>query len=53
VGVSEALELTLADPELMEAVLEKSTAFLAGYARAFKEAGADGVIMAEPAAGLL
>lgn len=53
VGVSEALELTLAEPELMQAVLEKSTAFLTGYALAFKEAGADGLIMAEPAAGLL
>ncbi len=53
VGVSEALELTLAEPDLMEAVLEKSTAFLAAYVRAFKEAGADGLIMAEPAAGLL
>jgi uroporphyrinogen decarboxylase len=53
VGVSEALELTLSEPDLMEAVLEKSTAFLTGYARAFKEAGADGLIMAEPAAGLL
>jgi uroporphyrinogen decarboxylase len=53
VGVSEALELTLAEPELMTAVLEKSTAFLSAYARAFKAAGADGLIMAEPAAGLL
>ena len=53
VGVSEALELTLSEPDLMQAVLEKSTAFLTGYARAFKEAGADGLIMAEPAAGLL
>ena len=53
VGVSEALELTLAEPDLMQVVLEKSTAFLAGYARAFKEAGADGLIMAEPTAGLL
>ena len=53
VGVSEALELTLSEPELMEAVLEKSTAFLAAYACAFKEAGADWLIMAEPAAGLL
>ena len=53
VGVSEALELTLAEPELIEEVLEKSTAFLSGYARAFREAGADGLIMAEPAAGLL
>lgn len=53
VGVSEALELTLSEPELMQEVLEKSTAFLTAYARAFKEAGADGLIMAEPAAGLL
>jgi uroporphyrinogen decarboxylase len=53
VGVSEALELTLAEPGLMGVVLEKSAAFLTGYARAFKDAGADGLIMAEPAAGLL
>ena len=53
VGVSEALELTLADPDLMQVVLEKSAAFLTDYARAFKQAGADGLIMAEPAAGLL
>jgi len=53
VGVSEALELTLAEPELMTAVLEKSTAFLTDYACTFKAAGADGLIMAEPAAGLL
>jgi uroporphyrinogen decarboxylase len=53
VGMTEALELTLTEPDLMKAVLEKSTAFLAAYARAFKDAGADGLIMAEPAAGLL
>jgi uroporphyrinogen decarboxylase len=53
VGVSEALELTIAEPDLMEVVLEKSTAFLTAYAKAFNEAGADGLIMAEPAAGLL
>jgi len=53
VGVSEALELTLAEPDLMTTLAEKSTAFLTAYARAFKEAGADGLIMAEPAAGLL
>ena len=53
VGVSEALELTLTEPDLMAAVLEKSAALLSAYARAFKEAGADGLIMAEPAAGLL
>ena len=53
VGVSEALELTLTEPDLMKVVLEKSTEFLTAYARAFNAAGADGLIMAEPAAGLL
>ncbi len=52
-GVSEAMELTLTEPELMHVLLEKATAFLIGYARAFKAAGATGLIMAEPAAGLL
>jgi len=53
VGVSEALELTLADPDLIHIVLEKSATFLTEYLRAFRSAGADGVIIAEPAAGLL
>jgi uroporphyrinogen decarboxylase len=53
VGVSEALELTLTEPGLMHAVVARSAEFLAAYARAFQQAGADGIIMAEPAAGLL
>jgi uroporphyrinogen decarboxylase len=53
VGVSEALELTLTEPDLMHRVLEKCTGFLGSYLRAFRAAGAQGVIMAEPAAGLL
>jgi uroporphyrinogen decarboxylase len=53
VGVSDAMELTLAEPELIHLVLEKSTAFLTAYLKAFRAAGAHGVIMAEPAAGLL
>ena len=53
VGVSEAMELTVTEPDLMQTVLAKSTAFVTAYARAFQAAGADGVIMAEPAAGLL
>ena len=52
-GVSEALELTITDPGLMHRLLQKSTEFLIAYAQAFKRAGADGLIMAEPAAGLL
>jgi uroporphyrinogen decarboxylase len=53
VGVSEAMEYTAAEPELMQMLLEKTTAFLAAYIKEFKATGAAGVIMAEPAAGLL
>jgi uroporphyrinogen decarboxylase len=53
VGVSEALELTLTDPDLMHLLIDKSGRFLAAYAQAFRQAGADGLILAEPAAGLL
>ena len=52
-GVSETLEGTLSQPELVLSLLEKATSFLAEYAMAFRAAGAAGVIMAEPAAGLL
>ncbi len=53
VGVSEAMELTFTDPDLMHTVLNTCTRFLADYVRAFQAAGADAVLMAEPAAGLL
>ena len=53
VGVRESMELTVLDPTLMHTVVEKSARFLAAYIRAFSDAGADGVIMAEPAEGLL
>ena len=53
VGVKEAMELTVLEPGLMHTVIEKSARFLAAYLGAFAAAGADGVIMAEPAAGLL
>jgi uroporphyrinogen decarboxylase len=52
-GVSEALEATAAEPELILTLLEKATDFLLEYTQAFREVGAAGVIMAEPAAGLL
>ncbi len=41
------------EPEMLETVLAKTTAFLTEYIKAMKEAGADGIVMAEPAAGLL
>lgn len=52
-GVSEAMELTVTEPELMHTLLAKSTEFITAYVQAFKAAGADGIIIAEPAAGLL
>lgn len=52
-GVGEALELTTDDPELMHLLLEKATRFLFTHVQAFKDAGADGVIVAEPTAGLV
>jgi uroporphyrinogen decarboxylase len=52
-GMSEALELTLSDPGLMLDLLERATRMLVRYVRAFREAGASGVVLAEPAAGLL
>jgi uroporphyrinogen decarboxylase len=53
VGVSEAMELTIAEPDLMHALVDKSATFLTKYIHAFRLAGAHGIIMAEPAAGLL
>lgn len=51
--MTEIMILCYEEPELVELVLEKVTGFLIEYANAFKEAGADGIVMAEPAAGLL
>ena len=40
-------------PNTVHSTLEKVTSFLTVYCKAFKQAGANGVIMAEPLAGLL
>lgn len=53
IDVNEAFIKCYEDPELLHLVLKKSTEFLIDYAKAFKLAGADGIIMAEPLAGLL
>jgi len=52
-GVSESLELSISDPDVLTKLLDKTTHFLTEYVNAFRKSGADGVIMAEPAAGLL
>ena len=51
--MTEIMVLCYEEPEMVEKIQKKATAFLVEYAKAFKEAGADGIIMAEPAAGLL
>lgn len=51
--MSEIMMLIYINPEAATTLLKKCTAFIANYCSALKKAGADGVIMAEPAAGLL
>ncbi len=41
------------DPDAVHLVLDKVTRFLTDYAKAYKEAGADGIMIAEPVSGLL
>ncbi len=51
--VSQAMINCFVEPDMVHKVLEKCTAFLIDYIRAYKAVGANGVVMAEPAAGLL
>ena len=51
--VSEIMMDCYDDPDMVHTVLNKATSFLIEYAKAFKNAGANGVVIAEPVAGLL
>ena len=51
--VSEIMMACYDDPDTVHTVLEKTTEFLCRYAEAFKAAGANGILIAEPVAGLL
>ena len=51
--VSEAMVLCYDEPEMVHSVLEKATAFSIEYCKAYKNAGANGVVIAEPLAGLM
>lgn len=51
--VNEVMFMCYDEPELVHGVLDKVTEFLLDYASELKAAGADGVVMAEPLAGLL
>jgi len=51
--MTEIMVMAITEPEVVHCVLEKTTEFLINYAKAYKEAGVNGIIIAEPAAGLL
>lgn len=51
--VSEIMMDCYEEPDMVHTVLEKVTEFLIEYANAYKNSGANGVVVAEPVAGLL
>ena len=51
--VSEAMYYCYDEPDMVHTVLGKVTEFLISYMNAYKETGCNGVVMAEPLAGLL
>lgn len=51
--VTEAMIYCYDEPNMVHTVLEKASGFLINYINAYKAAGANGVVMAEPLAGLL
>lgn len=53
VDVSTAMKYCKRQPELLHIVLRKATDFLITYIKEYKKAGANGIAMAEPLAGLL
>lgn len=53
IGMTDIMISCYEEPEMVETVLQKATDFLLQYAQELKRAGANGVVIAEPAAGLL
>lgn len=51
--VSEIMILCYDEPEMVHMVMEKVTEFVINYCKAYKEVGANGVMIAEPLAGLM
>lgn len=51
--MSEIMMLVLSNPDSAHKLLDKCTTFILKYCRALKKTGANGVVMAEPAAGLM
>jgi uroporphyrinogen decarboxylase len=52
-GVSEIMMECYDDPDSVHVLMQKVTQFLTDYAKAYKSAGANGIVIAEPVAGLL
>ena len=51
--VTEIMYLCYDEPDAVHTVLDKATRYLIQYGQAMKDAGADGIMMAEPLAGIL
>ncbi len=51
--VTEIIYFCYDEPEMVTLLLEKVTEFLISYGKAYKEAGAHGIMIAEPLAGML
>jgi len=51
--MTEIMYKAIDEPDMVHEVLDKVTSFLIDYSLALKSAGANGIVMAEPAAGLL
>ena len=51
--VTEIMFYCYDEPEMVALLLDKATEFLISYGKAYKETGADGIMLAEPLAGLL
>lgn len=51
--VSEIMVLCYEEPDMVHTMLRKATDFLIAYIRAYRDVGANGVVVAEPLAGLL
>lgn len=52
-GMSEIMMACYIEPETIELLLEKCSSFIHSYCKELKKIGCDGVLIAEPAAGLM
>ena len=52
-GVADAMVYCLEEPDMVHTVLDKATRVLIDYLKAYRAVGANGVLMAEPLAGIL